>query len=115
MKSALAIRHVHFEDLGAFAGAFSRAGYQIRYHDAGVDDLSLVDPLLSDVVVVLGAPIGANDEDRYPFLTDELRIIARRLEAQRPTLGICLGAQLMARALGASVYSGAAKEIGWSA
>src|ERR1700675_2849880 len=114
MKTVLAIRHVHFEDLGVFAGVFASAGYEILYRDAGVDDLSLVDPLSADIVVVLGAPIGANEEDKYPFLVDELRIIDRRIEAKRPTLGICLGAQLMARAWGGSVYSGAEKEIGWS-
>ena len=114
MKTVLAIRHVHFEDLGVFAAVFSKAGYQIRYQDAGVDDLTIVDSLVADIVVVLGAPIGANEEDKYPFLVDELRIIDRRMDAKRPTLGICLGAQLMARALGASVYPGAANEIGWS-
>ena len=114
MKSVLAIRHVHFEDLGVFAGVFSEAGYQIRYRDAGVDDLAAIDPLSAEIVVLLGAPIGANEEDKYPFLVDELRIIDRRIEAKKPTLGICLGAQLMARALGASVFSGSTKEIGWS-
>lgn len=114
MKSVLAIRHVHFEDLGVFAGVFSEAGYQIRYSDAGVDDVSRVDPLSPDIVVILGAPIGANEGDKYLFLVDELRIIDRRIEAKRPILGICLGAQLMARALGARVFSGPAKEIGWS-
>jgi GMP synthase (glutamine-hydrolysing) len=114
MKSVFAIRHVHFEDLGAFESVFGERGYQIHYHDAGACDLACVDALAADIVVILGAPIGANEEDKYPFLVEELRIIDRRIEAKRPTLGICLGAQLMARALGASVYPGTAKEIGWS-
>src|SRR5262249_3823122 len=114
MKSVVAIRHVHFEDLGAFAGAFAAQGYELRYRDAGLDDLSGIDPLAPDILVVLGAPIGANEEDAFPFLSEELRLIARRLEAERPTFGICLGAQLMARALGGSVFPGAAKEIGFS-
>src|ERR1700680_2452658 len=114
MKSVLAIRHVHFEDLGAFAGAFREAGYAIHYCDSGVDELSGIDPLAADVLAVLGAPLGAYEEDKYPVLLDELRILERRLAAKRPTLGICLGAQLMARALGASVYPAKSKEIGWS-
>jgi GMP synthase (glutamine-hydrolysing) len=113
VKSLVAIRHVHFEDLGTFAGTFAEAGYDCRYCDAGVDDLSAIDPLKTDMLVVLGAPIGAYEDDKYPFLVDELRILRDRLGARLPTLGICLGAQLIARALGARVYPGTAKEIGW--
>ena len=64
--------------------------------------------------VVLGGPIGAYEEASYPFIRDELRLLERRLQADRPTLGICLGAQMMARALGARVYPGPRKEIGWT-
>jgi GMP synthase (glutamine-hydrolysing) len=113
MKEALVLRHVHFEDLGAFHGVLEEAGYRIRYGDAGLEDLSPIDPLGADLLVVLGGPIGVNDAFRYPFLKDELRILDRRLEAKRPVLGVCLGAQLMAHALGARVYPGTAKEIGW--
>jgi GMP synthase (glutamine-hydrolysing) len=112
-RTALAIRHVHFEDLGAFAEPIEAAGYAIRLHDAGVDDLRALDPLAADLLVVLGGPIGANEEDKYPFLAHEIGLIERRLAAGRPTLGICLGAQLMARTLGARVYPGPAREIGW--
>lgn len=114
MKSALAIRHVHFEDLGSFEPVFADFGYEVRYCDVGVDDLSLIDPLSSDIIVMLGGPIGAYEVDNYPFLRDELRILRERLAAKRPTLGLCLGAQLTAGALGSRVYPGAAKEIGWA-
>jgi len=110
-KTLLAIRHVAFEDLGGFEAPLAEAGYAIRYTDMGLDAAAdFGDP---DVLVVLGGPIGAYEDGSYPWLKDEIAFIAHRLEAQKPTLGICLGAQLMARALGARVYPGAAKEIGW--
>lgn len=112
MKIVTAIRHVPFEDLGAFEAAFRDTGYVIRYFEAGMDDIGAIDPS-TDILVVLGAPIGAYEEDKYPFVLDELLLLERRVSAARPTLGICLGAQLIARALGSPVYPGARKEIGW--
>jgi GMP synthase (glutamine-hydrolysing) len=115
MKSAVAIRHVHFEDLGGFAPVLERHGYQITYVDVGVDPIDGELAAKADLLVVLGGPIGAYEDDLYPFLGEELAVIRRRLAGGKPLLGICLGAQLIARALGAKVYPGAAKEIGWSA
>jgi GMP synthase (glutamine-hydrolysing) len=112
-KTAIAIRHVDFEDLGALDDALCRHGYAVRYCEAGVDNIGEVDPLAPDLIIVLGGPIGAYQELDYPFLAQELALLERRLAAARPTLGICLGAQLMARALGARVYPAPAKEIGW--
>ncbi|MGA6972153.1 MAG: glutamine amidotransferase [Candidatus Binatus sp.] len=114
MKTAIAIRHLHFEDLGTLEPALERGGYQIRYADSRVDDLTALDPVAPDLVVVLGGPIGAYEDDLYPTLKHELRLLEMRLKANRPTIGICLGAQLMARALGTRVYPGPSKEIGWS-
>jgi GMP synthase (glutamine-hydrolysing) len=114
MKTVLAIRHMHFEDLGSFEDEFRERGYQVRYCDVGVDDLSGIDPLGPDILAALGGPIGVYEDDRYPFIGDELRILRQRLDARRPTLGFCLGAQMMASALGARVYPGPQKEIGWA-
>ena len=113
MRHAVAIRHVAFEDLGNLDEVLREHGFEITYRDAGLDDLADVDALGPDLVVALGAPIGAYEENTYPFLIDEMRLLERRLEADSPTIGICLGAQLMARALGARVYAGAQREIGW--
>lgn len=110
-KTLLAIRHVAFEDLGGFEGPLADAGFSIRYADVGIDRIA--DFGDADLLVVLGGPIGVYEDEFYPWLTDEIAFIAARLKAQKPILGICLGAQLMARALGARVYPGPAKEIGW--
>ncbi|MBA4245655.1 MAG: glutamine amidotransferase [Pseudomonas sp.] len=113
-RTLQAIRHVGFEDLGSFEAPLRAAGYRIEYIDAAERDLSQLDPLAADLLVVLGGPIGVYDHDSYPIVSDELQLLRARLAADRPTLGICLGAQLMAAALGARVYPGPAKEIGWS-
>lgn len=114
-KQALAIRHVAFEDAGSFAVVLEQLGYELRYLEAGVDDLAAIDAAVPDLLLILGGPIGAYEEELYPFLHEELRLIGQRLAAQRPIVGICLGAQLMARALGARVYPGnEGKEIGWA-
>lgn len=115
MSHVTAIRHLAFEDLGAFEPILEAMGFHIHYLDAGVDDLSVAGEAETDLLVVLGGPIGAYEEERYPFLTSEIHLIERRLAAGRPTIGICLGAQLMARSLGARVYPGPAKEIGFKA
>ena len=114
MRQALAIRHVAFEDLGNLADVLHQNAFEVAYTEAGLDDLRQLDPLAPDVLIVLGGPIGAYEADTYPFLLDELRLLERRLAADLPTIGICLGAQLMARALGAKVYPGPAKELGWA-
>jgi GMP synthase (glutamine-hydrolysing) len=115
MKSVIAIRHVHFEDLGVFAPILERRGYEIEYLDVGVAPVpeDLADQ--ASLLVILGGPIGVYEDDQYPFLLDELALIRRRLARGQPILGICLGAQLIARATGARVYPAPAKEIGWSA
>jgi len=108
-KTLLALRHVTFEDLGGFEAPLRDAGYAIRYCDMGLQS-----PAGDfDLLAVLGGPIGAYEDDLYPFLKNELALISGALKAEKPVLGICLGAQLMARALGAKVYPGPAKEIGW--
>ena len=114
MKTALALRHVHFEDLGLLGDVLAMRGYQVRYHESAADHLdpALVDA--ADLLVVLGGPIGVYEDDIYPFLTEEISAVQRRLAARKPTLGICLGAQIMARALGQRVYSSGVKEIGWA-
>jgi len=113
--TALAIRHVPFEDLGSFTPVLRERGFILGYRDAGLDDLKARDLFDADLLIVLGGPIGVYETRDYPFLAGEIATVERRLKAGRPVLGICLGSQLMAKALGARVYKGRRKEIGWSA
>ncbi|MBD9544759.1 glutamine amidotransferase [Ensifer sp. ENS04] len=113
-KTALAIRHVAFQDLGSLAGPLQEAGYSVSYHDAAGHDLTTIDPLDSDLLIVLGGPMGVYEDEQYPTIATEIEVLKSRLEADRPTVGICLGAQLMAHSLGSRVYRATQREIGWS-
>lgn len=112
MKRAVVLQHVAFEDLGTLQPLLLAQGWQLQVVQAGVDGLEPA--WAADLLVVLGGPISVNEVDRYPFLNDSIRLLQQRLEQQRPTLGICLGAQLMARALGAHVVASGGKEIGFA-
>lgn len=114
MKTAVAIRHLAFEDLGGVEPWLKRRGWRVETCDAGVDEIRKIDLGQVDLLVVLGGPIGAHEDALYPFLTEEVELIRQRLASNRPLLGICLGAQLMARALGAAVASMGNKEIGFA-
>ncbi|MCK9896255.1 glutamine amidotransferase [Frankia sp. AgB32] len=113
-RTAVAVRHVPFEDLGILGPLLADRGYRVRYVDAGVDVVPDAAFAEDDLLVVLGGPIGVGDVDRYPFLAGEIRGVADRLARGLPTLGICLGAQLIAHALGAEVTSTGRVEIGYA-
>lgn len=114
MKKALALRHVSFENLGQLEPLLKKRGFDVSYFEVGVDSFSTISPLDADLVVVLGGPIAVYDMDAYPYLRAEIAWLRARLLDDLPTLGICLGAQLMAAALHARVYPGnSGKEIGW--
>lgn len=106
------LQHVAFEGLGSIAAWLTARNLEIKgtclHEAANLPDLADVDWL-----IVLGGPMSANDEHRYAWLSDEKAFIGEAIRAGKRVLGICLGAQLIASALGAKVYPNAAKEIGW--
>jgi GMP synthase (glutamine-hydrolysing) len=114
MLQTVAFRHVPFEDLDLLGPLLARRGHAVRYIDVPLTDWNGFDPLEPDLLVVLGGPMGVYEADRYPYLEHELRLIRHRLHERKPTLGICLGSQLMAGALGARVYPSGVQEIGWA-
>src|SRR5260370_33473302 len=97
--TALAIRHVPFEDLGSFASPLRERGFAVAYRDAGLDDLGARDLLDADLLIVLGGPIGVYEGRAYPFLKGEIAMVERRPKAGLPVLGPCLAARTMAKAL----------------
>jgi GMP synthase (glutamine-hydrolysing) len=113
-RTAVAIRHVEFEDLGLLAPLLTRHGFATSYLDAPTNGDTWRVARDADVLVVLGGPIGVADTDAYPFLRTELELVGDRLARDRPTLGICLGAQLLAVACGGSVRAAGTAEIGYA-
>ena len=112
-KTALIIRHVPYEGVAAYRAPIEAAGYhvdRIDVSDAGFSDLDLTAP---DLLIMMGGPMGVYEQEAYPWISCQLRRLAKRLEADRPTLGVCLGSQMVAAALGARVYPGAVKEVGF--
>ncbi|MDH5424627.1 MAG: gamma-glutamyl-gamma-aminobutyrate hydrolase family protein [Gammaproteobacteria bacterium] len=114
MKTAVIVRHVAYEGLGLFTRVLELKGYDIIYMDAGVADLSRAITTQADILIVLGGPVSINDMVRFPYLVDELKLVENRLKNHLPVLGIGLGAQIMAKALGASVYPMSEQEYGWA-
>lgn len=114
MPTCIAVRHVAFEDLGLLGPLLAECNYAVRYVEAPLQPLDPASLAAADLVVLLGGPIGVYEEEAYPFVIGETAAVAARLAAGKPTLGICLGAQFMAKALGATVAPGPEKEIGWA-
>ena len=107
------IQHVPFEGLGSFEPVLKERGWEIHYLQAPTDDLSSA--FDAKLCLILGGPIGVYEATLYPFLETELKLARHRIQKQLPTLGTCLGAQILAEAGGGKVYPGKnGKEIGWS-
>lgn len=106
------LQHVPFEGLGSIGPWLEARGAEVtasRLH-AG-EDLPHVDDF--DWLIAMGGPMGANDDDRFPWLAPERALLADAVAADKVVLGVCLGAQVLARALGAEVFKNAQPEIGW--
>jgi GMP synthase (glutamine-hydrolysing) len=113
-RTCLVLRHVAFEGLGVLAEMLPSYGFVTRICEVGVEPLPEAEIAACDLLIILGGPIGVYETEAYPFLVAEQAAIASRLALKKPTLGICLGAQLMAAALGGKVAPGLAKEIGYA-
>jgi GMP synthase (glutamine-hydrolysing) len=113
MRKILVFQHVAHELLGTLNPLLKDSGFRIRYVNFDRDPAAR--PSLDGYfgLVVLGGPMNVDQVDLYPFLAVEVELVAEALQRGMPVLGICLGAQLLARALGADVRPHHSKEIGW--
>lgn len=114
MKRALVIRHVDHEGIAGYREPIEAAGYEVERVAAHQTGCARLDILSPDLVIVMGGPMGVYDTERFPWLADEIAVLRRRLAANRPTLGVCLGSQLIAAALDAPVRKGPVREIGFA-
>ena len=110
----LVLRHVQAEGLGLLANVLREHGIHHRYLDLPRGDPAPKDLRGLGGLVVLGGPMAVYEAERHPFLRQESTLVERALTAGRPVLGVCLGAQLIASVLGARVYAGEKREVGWA-
>ncbi|HZU62211.1 MAG TPA: glutamine amidotransferase [Novosphingobium sp.] len=113
MKRALIIRHVPHEGVAGYRAPIEAAGYDVDRIDVTDPAFAGVDLCAPDLLIMMGGPMGVYEADIYPWINCQKRRLAQRLAADRPTLGVCFGAQMMAAALGAHVYAGPRKEVGF--
>lgn len=113
MPKVWVLQHVGCETLGTIADALEGAKLSIEY--VRPFEGRPVPNAMGDAagLIVMGGPMGVYDHPRYPFLSEEMRLIEQALKEEKPILGICLGSQLLAATLGAAVTPGKKKEIGW--
>jgi GMP synthase (glutamine-hydrolysing) len=110
----LVVRHVSWEGLGAFGERLDARGVPWRYVDLFTTDQPLPDLRVARALLIMGGPMGVYEAERYPFLREEIAAIGDAVRSGMPTLGVCLGSQLLAAALGAVVKPNpVGKEIGW--
>ncbi len=112
-KTVLILLHMPHEPGGTLETALTQAGLEFHYVDLQKEIPELLPLDQAAGLVVLGGPMNVDEVDRYPFLARDVQWIAEALALKLPILGICLGAQLLAKTLGARVYKNWIKEIGW--
>ena len=113
MPKLLVFQHVAHEILGTLDPLLRSYGFRIRYVNFGREPRA--EPSIEGYhgLVILGGPMNVDQAERFPHLATEIRLVREALERDIPVLGICLGAQLVVRALGAEVRPNHVKEIGW--
>lgn len=107
------LQHVPFEDIGGMRGWLDRRGAHVEYTRFHAGDVLPPEASALDLLIAMGGPMSVNDEHRFPWLKPEKAFVRDAINRGVPVLGICLGAQLIASALGARVHPNVHREIGW--
>ncbi len=106
------LQHVAFEGLGSIENWLLSHGYQISstrlFESALFPDVNEI-----DLLIIMGGPMSVNDEQELPWLIAEKQFVKAAIDAGKPVLGICLGAQMIANVMGSKIYPNTQKEIGW--
>lgn len=111
---ALVVCHHRIEDLGTLEPILHARGFDIDYVLGHEDKLPNIDTNEHDLTIVMGGSMGVYEAEKFPYLYNEVDYIKKRIAANKPLLGICLGGQLIAKSLGGNVYKGRqGKETGW--
>lgn len=106
------LQHVPFEGPGSIASWFESNGHELT-STRFFESTALPEPGSIDFLVVMGGPMSVNDRRRFPWLVAETHFVRGVVDSGKPVLGICLGAQIIASAMGASVFPNPVREIGW--
>lgn len=114
MKSALIVRHVPREGAAGYLQPIEAAGFHIERVDVSCTSFPLTNLSEPDLLIMMGGPMGVYEAERHPWIEVQLEKLAQRLEQGKPTLGVCLGSQMIAAALGARVYPGGKTELGFA-
>ena len=113
MRKILVLQHVASEPLGHLDALLRRSGIRIRYVNFGRDPHARPDVARYDGLVVLGGPMNVDQAEHHPHLRTEIDVMREAVQRGKPVLGVCLGAQLLAAAMGAAVHPNPVPEIGW--
>jgi GMP synthase (glutamine-hydrolysing) len=113
MKNVVVLQHAECEGPGTLSDALAAVNLPVRVVRGDLGEPIPGDLASIAALIVMGGPMGVYEHTKYPFLLDEIRLVEAAVKAGLPVIGICLGSQLLATALGASVRPGSRKEIGW--
>lgn len=113
MAKIWVMQHHPVENLGSIADALEGAALAWQYVRTFEGQPVPKDMKGAGGLILMGGPQGVYEAEEHPYLKEEMRLIESALKDDRPILGVCLGSQLLAAALGAKVYKGTRREIGW--